>query len=226
MFLAALAQPRHNPDTGSMFNGLLGIWPFVTREPAVRSSKNRPRGSMVTKTIDSINRSVIVGMIKDNLMPAIREKFPSEYKSSQITIQQDNAKPHVKPDDPDVSAAGKNEGWNIVLKCQPPNSPDLNVLDLGYFASIQSIQYQCSPANIDELIQCVEEAYWSQPTVTTEKIFLSYQMAMESIMEVNGSNNYKLQHMSKDKLLRSDGGLPQVLPCSEEAVNAALEMLS
>ena len=127
---------------------------------------------------------------------------------------------------PDVSAAGKNEGWNIVLKCQPPNSPDLNVLDLGYFASIQSIQYQCSPANIDELIQCVEEAYWSQPTVTTEKIFLSYQMAMESIMEVNGSNNYKLQHMSKDKLLRSDGGLPQVLPCSEEAVNAALEMLS
>ena len=31
--------------------------------------------------------------------------------------------------------------------------------------------------------------------------------------------------MQKDKLRRSEGGLPQTIKCSEEAVNAALEAL-
>lgn len=35
----------------------------------------------------------------------------------------------------------------IRMLYQPPNSPDLNVLDLGFFAAIQSIQYSLSGAS-------------------------------------------------------------------------------
>lgn len=39
--------------------------------------------------------------------------------------------------------------------CQPPNSPDLNVLDLGFFSSIQALQHRESPNSIDELVTAV-----------------------------------------------------------------------
>lgn len=39
--------------------------------------------------------------------------------------------------------------------CQPPNSPDLNVLDLGFFRAIQSLKYKEASKTIDELVSGV-----------------------------------------------------------------------
>ena len=39
---------------------------------------------------------------------------------------------------------------------QPPNSPDFNILDLGFFNSIQSLQQQKRMTDIDELITAVD----------------------------------------------------------------------
>ncbi|GJQ67041.1 hypothetical protein Trydic_g21946 [Trypoxylus dichotomus] len=41
-------------------------------------------------------------------------------------------------------------------KPQPPNSPDWNVLDLGVFNAIQSLQHQTPSKTLDQLIDCVE----------------------------------------------------------------------
>ena len=50
MFLCANARPCFHPETGEcLFSGKLGIWPFVEKVPALRSSVNRPHGTMVTK---------------------------------------------------------------------------------------------------------------------------------------------------------------------------------
>ena len=56
MFMAAVARPRWDPNRKTMLDGKLGIWPFVYQEQAKRSSKNRPRGTLVTKIIESVNR--------------------------------------------------------------------------------------------------------------------------------------------------------------------------
>ena len=162
-------------------------------------------------------------MITDKVMPAIREKFPIESKEHNIVIQQDNAKPHTKVSDVTINEAGQREGWNITLECQPPNSPDLNVLDLGFFNAIQSIQHKLSPTSVDELIDCVKEAFWQQPVSTVENIFLTLQQCMECTMLERGSNKYQLPHMGKGHLRRI-GELPKVLKCSEEAVLTAAEM--
>lgn len=39
--------------------------------------------------------------------------------------------------------------------CQPPYSPDFNVLDLGYFRAIQTLQHKEAPKTVDELVRAV-----------------------------------------------------------------------
>ena len=79
------------------------------------------------------------------LLPAIKQRWPASERGTTIWIQQDNAKTHIPVDDPEFVAAAQADGWDIRLTCQPPNSPDLNILDLGFFAALQSIFHKLSP---------------------------------------------------------------------------------
>ena len=45
MLLTALARPRFDFDGNCTFDGKIGCFPFVTYEPAKRSSANRPAGT-------------------------------------------------------------------------------------------------------------------------------------------------------------------------------------
>ena len=48
MFLCAQARPRELAD-GSHWDGKIGIWPIGDWEPAKKSSKNRPAGTLEWK---------------------------------------------------------------------------------------------------------------------------------------------------------------------------------
>jgi len=74
-----------------------------------------------------------------------------------IFIQQDNAPSHLKLDDPIFCEASKQEGFDICLICQPPNSPDFNILDLGFFRVIQAIQYKKNTKTVEALVPAVQE---------------------------------------------------------------------
>ncbi|XP_050207663.1 uncharacterized protein LOC126657082 [Mercurialis annua] len=56
MFLAAVARPRIDTNSGQSFDGKIGIWPFMFKEPAKRTSKNRVAGTMETKPILSVTK--------------------------------------------------------------------------------------------------------------------------------------------------------------------------
>jgi hypothetical protein len=51
---------------------------------------------------------------------------------------------HIPVDDPKFVAATQADGWDIRLTCQPPNSPNLNILDLGFFCG--------APINLSQAI--------------------------------------------------------------------------
>ncbi|KAF0728389.1 hypothetical protein Ae201684_013753 [Aphanomyces euteiches] len=138
MFLAAVARPRHDEATNQFFDGKLGMWPFVIQEPAKRTSKNRARDTLISTPI-SVTSEVYFDMLVSNVLPAIKRKM-SFMKNSKIFIQQDNAGPHSKSVNHRFNQVGSYDGWNVALKNQPANSPDFNVLDLGFFNSIQSLQ--------------------------------------------------------------------------------------
>ena len=118
-----------------IFDGKIGMWPFIIQEPAKRSSKNRRRGELETKPIQSINKEHMRTMLIANVIPTIKAKWPSVL-SKDIIIQQDNAKPHIAPNDKDFVDKATKDGFNIQLVQQPSNSPYMNVLDLGFFRYI------------------------------------------------------------------------------------------
>ncbi|XP_058725786.1 uncharacterized protein LOC131597088 [Vicia villosa] len=140
MFLVAVAKPRFDDDGKETFSGKIGMWPLVYEEQARRSSVNRPSGTIVTKPITSITKEVSKMFLINKVLLAIKEKWPCECVREIIYIQQDNALCHVDIDDNEFRIAA-SEGWfDIRFTCQPPNSPDFNVLDLGFFSAIQSLQ--------------------------------------------------------------------------------------
>ncbi|RAW20637.1 hypothetical protein PC110_g22920 [Phytophthora cactorum] len=146
MFLAAVARPRYDFHRKQYFDGKLGIWPIVEETKAARSSANRPKGAIVTKSV-TMTRKRYRTLLIENVS-----------QQSELRCQ-DNAGPYVLKDDSELEAAGSIGGWTIKMRCQPPRSPDLNVLDLGYFSSIQALQYRKACYDTSSLITAVHEAF-------------------------------------------------------------------
>ncbi|XP_042039639.1 uncharacterized protein LOC121785321 [Salvia splendens] len=69
-----------------------------------RKSKNRAKGTLETKPISSVNKSVMRDCIINRIVPAIKAKWP-EWASKEIYIQQDNATPHINGVDAEFEAA-------------------------------------------------------------------------------------------------------------------------
>ncbi|KAE9024575.1 hypothetical protein PR001_g12645 [Phytophthora rubi] len=222
MFLAAVARPRYDSHRKCQFDGKIGIWPIVEESSALRKSINRPKGAIVTKCVN-MTRSVYVKMLKTKVLPAIRTKWPGG-KRRVIFIQQDNASPHVLEKDEEIAAAGKEDGWDIRMKCQPARSPDMNVLDLGFFHSIQSLQCQEETYTIDQLIEAVARAFRTTTSDTLDHCFLTFQNVMETVIKHHGHNDYKLSHYRQRRGLLSSPS-PTALTCEPPVVESGIRHL-
>lgn len=102
------------------------------------------------------------------------------------------------------------------MEKQPPNSPDLIILDLGFVCSIQALQHEFVPSTVEELVAHTERAFNALEPSKLDDTFLSLQQVMLCIVESFGANTFKRPHMSKNKL-RKQGCLPKNLYCSEMA---------
>jgi hypothetical protein len=218
MFLSAVGRPRFHPETGvCLWDGKIGIFPFVKKVAAQRNSANRPRGTLETKTVE-VTRDVYREMLITQVVPALIIKFPDIEK--RIYIQQDNAKPHIYPNDEVFEQACASQFLDVEIYNQPPNSPDLNINDLGFFRALQSKQLEHTCNNLDELVAAVEEEFEAYSPVALNKVWLSYQQTMIEIMKVDGQNSYKRPHMGKDRLIRNQM-LPDALTIPLDVVQHA-----
>nr|XP_016499741.1 PREDICTED: uncharacterized protein LOC107818270 [Nicotiana tabacum] len=224
MFMAAVARPRLAEDGIELFSGKIGIFPFVFKEPAKRNSKNRVAGTLETKPILSVTKDVTRTCLIEKVLPAIRSKWPLSQSNAPIFIQQDNARPHLSVNDLQFTEAAQQDGFDIRLCFQPPNSPDLNVLDLGFSRAIQSLQHQMAPKTIDELVNAVEKSFNDMKVERLNHVFLTLQSCMVEVMKDKGGNNYKVPHMKKDMLERH-GTLPTQVCCDIGIVNETLALL-
>jgi hypothetical protein len=222
MFLTAVAKPRYNEQKKVMFDGKIGIWAFVEETAAKNNSKNRLKGTMELKTI-IVTRNVMREFLCEKVIPAIAYLWPDN--EGTIFIQQDNARTHVLPNDPVFLAAVKESGRDIKLLQQPPNSPDLNALDLGFFSSIQSLTVQYAPTTLKELIESVEQAFDGYDVDTLVRVFITLQSVMIEVMRVEGDNTYDIKHMGKVKLQR-EGNLPMILAFDGTYYRKSLEIIA
>ncbi|VFQ67854.1 unnamed protein product [Cuscuta campestris] len=223
MFLCVVGRPLFGENEEVLWDGKVGIFHFTERVKAKRNSKNRAKGEVEVKAITSVTKQITKDMLINKVIPAIQEKWPSQL-SKEIHIQQDNARPHIQGIDSDFVAAGNTNGFDITLGNQPPNSLDLNVLDLGFFRAIQSLKEQCAPNTVTELLEAVKGAYSSLRPETLNKVWLSYQQALTKVMEDEGGNNYRLPHMGKDSLARA-GNLPKSLTIDPSLIQKIVTVL-
>lgn len=201
MFLSAVARPRK--INGQWWDGKIGIWPVGHFEPAQQSSVNRERGTLVWKN-DTIDKAKYQEMLIDCVLPAVLAKFPTVYLDRYgIRLQQDGAKSHIDPNDPEWLEAVAATGCKISLYTQPAQSPDTNLNDLAFFRSIQSLYYRAA----------VLAAYNEYPIMQMNRMWLTLMSCCNMILEHNGSNHYKIPHMNKKRMER-EGTLPKVLSVS------------
>ncbi|KAK9726189.1 hypothetical protein RND81_05G196800 [Saponaria officinalis] len=223
MFMCAVSRPIYDADGELIFDGKIGMFPFTKQQPAARSNRNRPRGTLETKPIKSISKEVIRRCVIEQVIPSIKSVWPQGL-SKHILIQQDNAKPHINNNDPDFMVAANSDGFNIEFVFQPPNSPDLNCNDLGYFRALQSLQPKKAAKTVDELVNEVMQAFIDYSPSKLNNIFLSLQAVMVEIMKCKGHNNFSLPHMGKGHLA-TIGMLPRNLMVNEDLVRECVEYM-
>ena len=200
MFLCAVARPRYDTNKNTWFDGKIGIWPIGKCEPAKPSLKKRAKGMPVWKN-QCIMQDVYQEYLIQKLLPAIKERWPMN--NGRIQLQPDGAKSHILDDDKEFKEAVDKIGLILTMYTQSPNSPDTNILNLGFFRAIQSFNNDC-PANDEELIKSVQKAYGEYPWRKLNHVWLTLQSCFNMIIENDGGNDFKMLHMGK-RILEKEG---------------------
>ena len=163
-----------------------------------------------------VTKDVYCELLISKLLLAIVEKWPQmDRLLRKIWIQQDGTKSHISTDDNEFKEALNAQEINVGLYTQAANSPDVNLLDLGFFRAIQSFN-NAAPKNKEELIQSVQLAYTNYPRKRLNCMWLTLHSVFNQIILCNGDNDYNIKHLSKAKLERT-GQLPNVLDVVDEA---------
>ena len=86
MFLAAVARPRLDPHMRKIFNGKLGIRPFIVKETAQSAGRNRPRGAIVTKAMTSVTKQEVRSFLMRSCILPFAESGPVEAEELQLSF--------------------------------------------------------------------------------------------------------------------------------------------
>jgi hypothetical protein len=199
MFLAVVGVPQEIPAEygGGYFDGKIGMFPVAEVDVAKRTSVNRPAGTEVIKSL-SMTAEEYLHMItrEGGVLERVRQTFPWK-KEFHITIQHDNASPHVgKENTAWLACAGAEDDWNIEFITQPSQSPDLNVLDLCLFNSMQK-RADVIKKDRKTLAALQESVFTQWEEYDPASITRAFALLMEVYRQVllnGGGNQYDIPH--------------------------------
>ena len=175
------------PRTRQYFDGKIGVWAFYEEVEAKKKSINRPAGTIewVPYTVDNKAYS---NYLTSKIIPAIGEKWPAWDKNLDIKIQADNAPAHIQVHAGSFAKAVKKIGLKISLYKQPAQSPDLNILNLGFFNAVQCLQQKNPQYTIKNLVGAIDEAWDNISPDVLKYNFLSLKSNINQILEDFGNN--------------------------------------
>ena len=85
----------------------------------------------------AVTKEVYRELLISKLLPAIVEKWPwTDQLLRKNLMQQDGVKSHISADDDKFKEALIDQNIHMELYTQAANSPDVNLLDLGFFRAI------------------------------------------------------------------------------------------
>ncbi|ETW07099.1 hypothetical protein H310_01742 [Aphanomyces invadans] len=74
---------------------------------------------------------------------------------------------------------------------------------LGFFASIQSLQSKVVSRSVDGVISLTLAAFLALCSEKLGNVFLAFQAVMRLVLEHNGDNRFRLPHLKKDTMRRA-----------------------
>ena len=117
-----------------------------------------------------------------------------------------------------VDEATKDE-FNIQLVQQPPDSHDMNVLDLGFFRSIQALQFQKAAYNVRQLLRAVNLAFENLNPQSLRFVLITLQDCMIEVIKRKSGFDYRIPHMNKTKQVREETLLDQLSMTKAQLLN-------
>lgn len=205
MFVIAIGFP----DEDKEFDGKIGVWRVSTAYVAKRNGKYHDKGDVYQKDCTvtaSWYRNCMVG--DGGIMEKIADKM-EDLGYRTVTVQHDGAPGHTGEDN---MAVFEEEGAyfipHISVITQPSNSPDMNVLDLGFFRSLKCVIERVKEFtdNLDELIEHIEEEFSSYDTNTILRIWAHQLDMYRCILKASGDNTFREPHSGVRK--RQSNGDP------------------
>lgn len=191
MFLAAVARP----DFERGFDGKISLIRVCEERIAERTTRNRERGDVYFH--DCTMNAELYRDFMMQIISEIKVKMPW-LKGKPVVIQQDGASPHVGKGNLDYFYyEGKKDGWDINVVTQPPQSPDLNINDLGFFRSLKcrTEQFKNGANTVEEMFDAIGQAWTEYDGLTLERIWAHQYHCYREIMSSMGTNNYISPHL-------------------------------
>ena len=223
MFLCAVARPNADHN----FNGLVGYWRVTQPRTALRKSKNHDKDEVYQEDCSVTAEWYKDCMTKDGgIMDCARKKMPW-LKNRVFTMIHDNASPHTgKGNDAYFASAGVYNRYRCKVECQPSNSPDLNILDLGLFRSLKARvdgakNYR---GDLNDMVKFIESEWLAYDVVTCERVWACLFANYRGVLANGGSNVYERPHSQVGKRQRN-GGPVLDLVCDNEKVSSARLLL-
>ena len=149
--------------------------------------------------------------------------LPEGCKYADLYLQTDNGPPHCRNNKRLSALIRKAGGRNVKngvyfgpkvrLHYQPPNSPDLNVLDLGFFTKLwikihKILKNNDQTPTVDDAWEAAEAAWESIPSLDIEILFRTLDSRMKQVIECNGRNDMPIPHgRIRGKVLVEDNAL-------------------
>ena len=204
MVLSALACPM----PAFNFNGKIGNWRFTEKVKAKRDSKNRPKGTWEDKDVNISSHRFVVKMINE-VFPTIREKM---HFCTKVVVQFDNASSHGTANANILALLNAHgakqrvnkvtgEGYypKIVVRPQPAQSPETNVLDCGFFFSlakrISKVERdEFGHDDLNRLWQTLQMKYDAYTAADVARFWHTKTAMVREIFAHEGRNGFPLPH--------------------------------
>jgi len=176
----------------------------------MKKSSKYAKKDEVVKQKANMDKKKFLQMCGDLVVPAIRKLLKEKLRNvKRVTVQIDNAGGHgggrgdMRKVVEELNKLAKNQPGlaKISFECQPPRSPDLNVLDLGIWFSLAAgvrvslldETIRKSKKVIDRLIAAVT-LRWEEWDAThrLESIYETKTRIIQAVLEAEGAIDYDI----------------------------------
>ena len=114
----------------------------------------------------------------------------------------------------------------VELVTQPAQSPDLNVNDLGFFASLKSRVWGMNASSIDELVETIFQQYEEYDSPTLERVWQSLFKVYNQTLRKMGDNDFISVEHTGVTAWQKAGTLERVVKYDQETFTKASDYLA